>query len=134
MGGGVVVRAGGWIGQAFHRGAGGPHAEAAALARAGSRARGADLYVTLEPCAHFGRTPPCSDAIVEAGVSRVIVGSRDLHPLVRGRGLRRLSRAGVKVFSADAARRRRAEAQHEKFLNWADDRRPLLLAKRLAAH
>ena len=103
MVGAVLVRAGRLIGEAFHRRAGGPHAEAAALARAGSRARGADLYVTLEPWAHFGRTPPCADAIVEAGVSRVIVGSRDPHSLARGRGLRRLSRAGVKVLSAHAS-------------------------------
>ena len=129
MVGAVLVRAGRVIGEAFHRRAGGPHAEAAALARAGSRARGADLYVTLEPCAHFGRTPPCADAIVEAGVSRVIVGSGDPHPLVRGRGLRRLSRAGVEVLSADAARRRRAEDQNEKFRIWADERRPFVLAK-----
>jgi diaminohydroxyphosphoribosylaminopyrimidine deaminase/5-amino-6-(5-phosphoribosylamino)uracil reductase len=129
MVGAVLVRAGRVISEASHRRAGGPHAEAAALARAGGRARGADLYVTLEPCAHFGRTPPCADAIVEAGVSRVIVGSRDPHPLVRGRGLRRLSRAGVKVLSADAARRRRAEDQNEKFRIWADERRPFVLAK-----
>src|SRR5438105_5560549 len=129
MVGAVLVRGDRLIGEAFHRRAGGPHAEAATLARAGNRARGADLYVTLEPCAHFGRTPPCADAIVEAGVSRVIVGSRDPHPLVRGRGLNRLSRAGVEVFSADAARRRRAEEQNEKFRIWADERRPFVLAK-----
>lgn len=129
MVGAVLVRGGRVIGEAFHRRAGGPHAEAAALARAGSRARGADLYVTLEPCAHFGRTPPCADAIVEAGVSRVIVGSRDPHPLVQGRGLNRLSRAGVKVLSADAARRRRAEDQNVKFRIWAGERRPFVLAK-----
>src|SRR5260370_2956476 len=120
MVGAVLVRAGRASGEALHRRAGGPHAEAAALARAGSRARGAELYVTLEPCAHFGRTPPCADAIVEAGVSRVIVGSRDPHPLVRGRGLRRLSRAGVKVFSADPSPRRRAAEPHENTSNFAD--------------
>src|SRR2546430_17617385 len=80
MVGAVLVRGGRVIGEGFHRRAGGAHAEAAALLRAGSRARGADLYLTLEPCAHFGRTPPCADAIVAAGVSRVIVGSRDPHP------------------------------------------------------
>jgi diaminohydroxyphosphoribosylaminopyrimidine deaminase / 5-amino-6-(5-phosphoribosylamino)uracil reductase len=129
MVGAVLVRGGRVIGEAFHRRAGGAHAEAAALRRAGSRARGADLYVTLEPCAHFGRTPPCADAIVAAGVSRVIVGSRDPHPLVRGRGLDRLSRAGVEMLPADAARRRRAEEQNEKFRIWADEGRPFVLAK-----
>jgi len=129
MVGAVLVRGGRVIGEAFHRRAGEAHAEAAALARAGSRARGADLYVTLEPCAHFGRTPPCADAIVAAGVSRVIVGSRDPHPLVQGRGLRRLSRAGVEVLSADAARHRRAQEQNEKFRIWADEGRPFVLAK-----
>jgi diaminohydroxyphosphoribosylaminopyrimidine deaminase / 5-amino-6-(5-phosphoribosylamino)uracil reductase len=129
MVGAVLVRRGRVIAEGFHRRAGGAHAEAAALARAGSRARGADLYVTLEPCAHFGRTPPCADAIVAAGISRVIVASRDPNSLVRGRGLTRLSGAGLKVLWADGARRRRAEEQNEKFRIWAGEHRPFVLAK-----
>lgn len=76
---------------------GGPHAEAAALAAAGERARGATIYVTLEPCPHHGRTPPCTEAIVAAGVGRVVVGLEDPDPNVRGRGLARLRDAGVAV-------------------------------------
>ena len=129
MVGAVVVRGTTVVGEAFHRRAGGAHAEVVAFAQAGSRARGADLYVTLEPCGHFGRTPPCADAILAAGVSRVIIGSRDPNPLVRGRGRARLSRAGVEVLWADGERRRRAEEQNEKFRVWVAERRPFVLAK-----
>jgi len=127
--GAVLVRNGRRIEEAFHRRAGGPHAEADVLARAGSRARGADLYVTLEPCAHFGRTPPCADAISSSGISRVIVGSRDPNPLVRGRGLARLARAGIEILWADGRRRERAEEQNEKFRVWIAEGRPFVLAK-----
>ena len=82
---------------------GGPHAEAAALLEAGEAARGATLYVTLEPCAHHGRTPPCTDAIIEAGVARVVVGIEDPDPLVAGRGLAALRAAGLEVTVGVAA-------------------------------
>jgi len=95
--GAVVVQGGRIVGRGHHARAGGPHAEVVALRVAGARARGADLYTTLEPCDHFGRTPPCSLAILEAGIRRVVVGSRDPNPLVRGRGMARLRRAGVEV-------------------------------------
>jgi diaminohydroxyphosphoribosylaminopyrimidine deaminase/5-amino-6-(5-phosphoribosylamino)uracil reductase len=86
MVGAVVVRAGKIVGEGYHRRAGGPHAEVLALKDAGSAARGADLYVTLEPCCHFGRTPPCVDAIAAAGVRRVFVGMQDPNPAISGRG------------------------------------------------
>jgi diaminohydroxyphosphoribosylaminopyrimidine deaminase/5-amino-6-(5-phosphoribosylamino)uracil reductase len=95
--GAVVVRDGRIVGRGYHARAGGPHAEVVALRQAGARARGADLYTTLEPCDHFGRTPPCSLAILEAGIRRVVVGSRDPNPLVHGRGMARLRRGGVEV-------------------------------------
>jgi len=76
---------------------GGPHAEVTALSNAGSEARGSTLYTTLEPCAHQGRTPPCTEAIIAAGVSRVVVGVLDPDPLVSGKGVKRLSEAGVEV-------------------------------------
>ena len=95
--GAVLVKNGRVIARGHHARAGGPHAEVVALRAAGARAAGADLYTTLEPCNHWGKTPPCSLALVKAGVRRVFVGSRDPNPLVNGRGLARLRRAGVEV-------------------------------------
>lgn len=95
--GAVLVRDGKVVARGHHARAGAPHAEVVAIRRAGARARGADLYTTLEPCNHWGRTPPCSLAVLEAGVRRVFVGSRDPNPLVNGRGVRRLRRGGVFV-------------------------------------
>jgi diaminohydroxyphosphoribosylaminopyrimidine deaminase/5-amino-6-(5-phosphoribosylamino)uracil reductase len=95
--GAVIVKGGRVVARGHHARAGGPHAEADALARAGRGARGADLYTTLEPCDHHGRTPPCSVAILEAGIRRVFVGSQDPNPLVDGRGISRLTAGGVEV-------------------------------------
>ncbi|HJR11307.1 MAG TPA: bifunctional diaminohydroxyphosphoribosylaminopyrimidine deaminase/5-amino-6-(5-phosphoribosylamino)uracil reductase RibD [Rhodanobacteraceae bacterium] len=95
------------VGEGWHKRAGEPHAEAFALRAAGERARGAAVYVTLEPCSHHGRTPPCADALIEAGVARVAVASEDPNPKVAGEGLRRLREAGIAVESGlmrDAAR------------------------------
>lgn len=93
----ILVRGGREVARGHYQGAGGPHAEAVALARAGRRAAGATAYVTLEPHAHQGRTPPCTDALIAAGVARVVVGCIDPNPLVAGRGVRQLRRAGVDV-------------------------------------
>lgn len=95
--GAILVKGGRVIGRGHHRKAGTPHAEVIAIESAGARARGADLYTTLEPCDHFGRTPPCTRAILEAGVRRVFFASSDPNPLVDGRGVARLRRAGVLV-------------------------------------
>jgi diaminohydroxyphosphoribosylaminopyrimidine deaminase / 5-amino-6-(5-phosphoribosylamino)uracil reductase len=95
--GAVVVRGGRVVGEGFTAPVGGPHAEVTALRRAGARARGADLYVTLEPCPHFGRTPPCVDAVVAAGIRRVVVATVDPNRRVRGRGIHRLCAAGIAV-------------------------------------
>ncbi len=84
--GAVLVRDGQIVGEGFHPAAGQPHAEVFALRAAGARAQGADLYVTLEPCCHQGRTGPCTEAIIEAGVARVFVGAQDPNPLVAGKG------------------------------------------------
>src|SRR5262245_49329729 len=92
---GAVIDPGGFEGAT--QPPGGPHAEIGALAAAGEAARGATLVVTLEPCAHHGRTPPCVDAIVEAGVGKVVVGIGDPDPNVRGKGLARLREAGIDV-------------------------------------
>ena len=95
--GAVLVKGGRVVGRGHHARAGAPHAEVMAIRQAGARAAGADLYTTLEPCDHFGRTPPCTRAILEAGVRRVYSGSSDPNPRVNGRGIRRLRRAGVDV-------------------------------------
>ncbi|WNG46307.1 bifunctional diaminohydroxyphosphoribosylaminopyrimidine deaminase/5-amino-6-(5-phosphoribosylamino)uracil reductase RibD [Archangium minus] len=95
--GAVLVKRGRIIARGYHRRAGTAHAEVVALEAAGSKARGADLYTTLEPCDHYGRTPPCSQAILDAGVRRVFTGSSDPNPKVNGKGVARLRRAGVEV-------------------------------------
>jgi len=93
----VLVQGGEIVGEGFHRRAGEPHAERNAIEAAGERARGATAYVTLEPCCHHGRTPPCTDALLAAGIARVVVGMEDPNPLVGGKGLARLRAAGVEV-------------------------------------
>lgn len=101
--GAVVVRRGRVVGRGYHRKAGGPHAEVHALRQAGGRARGATLYVTLEPCSTWGRTPPCTGAIIKAGVRKVVAAISDPDPRHAGRGFRLLRRAGVEVVSGIGA-------------------------------
>ncbi|MGE4545879.1 MAG: bifunctional diaminohydroxyphosphoribosylaminopyrimidine deaminase/5-amino-6-(5-phosphoribosylamino)uracil reductase RibD [Pedobacter sp.] len=96
--GAVIVKDGVVIGRGFHPKAGQPHAEIFALREAGNLARQADMYVTLEPCSHYGRTGPCADAIIDAGIARVYVGTTDPNPQVAGNGIRRLREAGIQVF------------------------------------
>jgi len=93
----VIVQEGAIVGEGWHKKAGTPHAEIHALRQAGEKAHGADVFVTLEPCSHHGRTPPCADALVEAGVAKVVAGMVDPNPLVSGRGLERLKAAGMHV-------------------------------------
>jgi len=93
----VIVKDGAVIGQGAHLCAGEPHAEVHALREAGENAHGADVYVTLEPCSHFGRTPPCADGLIEAGVKRVVAAMQDPNPEVAGTGLERLKASGIEI-------------------------------------
>src|SRR4028119_2423051 len=98
--GSVIVRDGKIVGEGFHPGAGQPHAEVFALREAGELAEGATVYVNLEPCNHYGRTPPCSEALVKAKVAKVVAGMVDPNPLVAGTGLARLREAGIEVVAS----------------------------------
>lgn len=124
--GAVVVRGDEVVGEAWYEGRGSPHAEVAALAAAGERAQRATLYVSLEPCAHHGSTPPCADAVVAAGVARVVAAVGDPNPKVDGRGFERLRAAGVEVEVADlwAARQ-----QNEAWRVWISRGRPFVTYK-----
>lgn len=97
MVGAVIVKNGTIVGRGYHRRAGLAHAEINALRQAGAKAKGATLYVTLEPCDHFGRTPPCTDAIIRSGIKQVIIAMKDPNPVNNGSGIRRLNRRGVKT-------------------------------------
>lgn len=125
--GAVIVRNGSIVGEGWHKRAGTPHAEIHALAMAGEMARGGDVYVTLEPCSHFGKTPPCADALVAAGVARVFVGMIDPNPLVSGRGMERLRRAGIIVESGLLAKECRR--LNESFIKHVTTGRPLVVLK-----
>jgi diaminohydroxyphosphoribosylaminopyrimidine deaminase/5-amino-6-(5-phosphoribosylamino)uracil reductase len=97
MVGAVVVRGGVIVGSGYHGEVGSPHAEAIAIKKAGAGAKGATLYVNLEPCCHFGNNPPCADTIITSGIKRVVTAMKDPNPLVSGKGFRKLKNAGVKV-------------------------------------
>jgi diaminohydroxyphosphoribosylaminopyrimidine deaminase / 5-amino-6-(5-phosphoribosylamino)uracil reductase len=127
--GAVVVASGEVVGEGWHERAGGPHGEVVALEAAGEEARGATLYVTLEPCAHHGSTPPCVDAIIAAGVARVVAGARDPNPKTGGQGLARLRAAGVDVELAEGDLGLRARHQNEAWRTWIAERRPFVTYK-----
>lgn len=93
----VIVKDNAIVGEGYHARAGEPHAEINALAAAGRNARGGCAYVTLEPCSHVGKTPPCANALIEAGVKRAVVAMQDPNPLVSGQGIERMRQAGIEV-------------------------------------
>jgi diaminohydroxyphosphoribosylaminopyrimidine deaminase / 5-amino-6-(5-phosphoribosylamino)uracil reductase len=123
--GAVLIRDGEVMGEGWYEYANVQHAEAIALAQAGERARGATLYVTLEPCNHTGRTPPCSEAVIAAGVERVVIGARDPNPKAAG-GIERLREAGVEVELLDSWA---AHVQNEAWRTWKSLGRPFVTYK-----
>jgi diaminohydroxyphosphoribosylaminopyrimidine deaminase/5-amino-6-(5-phosphoribosylamino)uracil reductase len=124
--GAVVIRDGEIVGEGWYAGAGTPHAEVAALSEAGELARGATLYATLEPCSHHGATPPCADALIEAGIERVVAGAGDPNPKVDGKGFARLRAAGVDVELLDSWE---ARVQNEAWRVWIARGRPFVTYK-----
>ncbi|MFZ1976653.1 MAG: bifunctional diaminohydroxyphosphoribosylaminopyrimidine deaminase/5-amino-6-(5-phosphoribosylamino)uracil reductase RibD [Bacteroidota bacterium] len=123
----VIVRNGLIVGEGYHRKFGGPHAEVYALRDAGASARNSTVYVNLEPCSHYGRTPPCAEALIKAGVKEVVLAVKDPNPFVFGGGIRALKKAGIHVRSgilhADA------ERLNEKFFYWMKHRLPFAAVK-----
>jgi len=125
--GAVIVRDGEIVGEGYHEKFGGPHAEVRALEDAGKLAGGATMYVTLEPCVHYGKTPPCTDAIIESGIDRVFVAMKDPNPKVSGEGVNKLNQAGIEVtlglLEEEAAR------VNEIYLHYVETERPFVLLK-----
>jgi diaminohydroxyphosphoribosylaminopyrimidine deaminase/5-amino-6-(5-phosphoribosylamino)uracil reductase len=127
----VLVLNGRVVGEGFHARAGQPHAEALALTAAGETARGAEAFVTLEPCAHHGRTPPCADALIEAGVARVVIAHRDPDPRTAGQGIERLRAAGIAV--AEGLMSGAARALNRGFVARLERGRPFVTLKLAAS-
>lgn len=123
----VIVRDGEVVGEGYHEQFGGPHAEVQAFSDAGQRAKGSTLYVTLEPCCHFGKTPPCTQAIIAAGVKRVVAAMRDPFPKVSGGGFAELEKAGIEVVSG--VLQGEAEELNAPYLKLIRTGRPWIIAK-----
>jgi len=120
----IIVQNGKITGEGFHRQFGGPHAEIFALLHAGKKAAGATLFVNLEPCVHFGKTPPCVDAIIQSGISKVVIASKDPNSLVNGKGIQRLREAGITVKTG--VLRKEAELLNEKFFKFMNTGLPFV--------
>lgn len=127
MVGAVIVRNGRIIGRGWHKQFGGPHAEVNAVANARGSVRGATMYVTLEPCAHFGKTPPCTDLIIRHKLRRVVVACRDIFPPTAGKGIRKLRAAGIRV--DEGLLRREASDLNAPFFKLVASGRPWIIAK-----
>ena len=127
MVGAVIVKDGAIIGQGWHEACGGPHAERNALASCTESPAGATMYVTLEPCCHHGRQPPCTDAVREAGIGRVVIGSGDPNPLVAGKGIRILKEAGIEV--TEHVLEEECRRLNEVFFHYIKTKRPFVVMK-----
>lgn len=127
----VIVAKGKVVGRGFHPKAGEPHAEVFALRDAGEMAEGATAYVTLEPCSHTGRTPPCAEALIKAKVGRVVAAMTDPNPKVAGRGMQMLAAAGIVVETG--IREREAQELNRPFITWIEKSRPLVTLKMAAS-
>lgn len=129
MVGAVIVRDGVVIGEGYHQRYGGPHAEVMAVESVTDRSllKGSTLYVTLEPCSHFGKTPPCADLVIESGIPSVVVGCRDPNPKVAGQGIQRLRDAGIKVH--EGVRERECIVLNRRFMLFHLERRPYVILK-----
>lgn len=123
----VIIKDGRVVGEGWHERFGGPHAEVIALKRAGRKARGATLYVNLEPCSHWGKTPPCAGAVIQAGVKRVVIGSLDPNPLVAGRGRTQLINSGIRVTAG--VLRGPAHRLNRAFFKFIGTRKPYVILK-----
>jgi diaminohydroxyphosphoribosylaminopyrimidine deaminase/5-amino-6-(5-phosphoribosylamino)uracil reductase len=130
MVGAVVYQGDLLVGQAYHKKIGSPHAEVLALSQAGDKARGGTLYVTLEPCTHYGHTPPCTEAVIRSGVRRVVIAMKDPNPKVSGGGAERLKEAGLEVHLGVLEEESRR--LNEAFITWATKGRPFVIMKSAA--
>ena len=127
MVGAVIVKSGVIVGQGYHQVLGGPHAEIEALLKAGPKAGGATMYVSLEPCRHFGRTPPCTREIIKAGIKKMVVATRDPHPLNNGQGLKELKKNGIEI--EKGLMEKEARRLNEKFFTFYEKKRPFVSLK-----
>jgi diaminohydroxyphosphoribosylaminopyrimidine deaminase/5-amino-6-(5-phosphoribosylamino)uracil reductase len=127
MVGAILLRGGRLVGEGFHRRFGEAHAEVEAIKNAGGRARGSTLYVNLEPCAHWGKTPPCVEAVIRAGVKRVVVAMKDPNPTVSGRGFRKLRSAHIPVIAG--VLEEEARYLNRAFVTWVTKKRPYITMK-----
>lgn len=125
--GALVVKDGKIVGSGYHQRFGGPHAEVFALEEADKKAKGATLYVTLEPCTHWGKTPPCVDKIIESKIKRAVISTLDPNPLVQGKGVQRLKNAGIET--RVGILRKEAERQNEAYLKFIKKRAPFVNLK-----
>lgn len=127
MVGAILVKEGSVVGEGFHPYAGGDHAEVVAVKAAGRAAQGAVLFVTLEPCCHYGKTPPCTEALIKAGIVRVVVATLDPNPAVAGKGVRRLREAGIAVEMGPLGEE--AVRLNEAYFKYIQTRRPFVILK-----